>query len=375
MRAEHVIASGNTQPTKKEPHISMQRQSDYLNMLLAITKSITASLDPKEVLDLIVTKIPEVIQVDAATIRLLDPSGTKLILEAASGLSEAYLNRGPIDAEKSVLAALAGNPIAITDAAEDTRINYHQAARDEGIKSILVAPIPIRGKVSGVLRLLTRTRREFDALEIDFVAGLAEQCGIAIGNARSYDAQQRQLKYFTAVCEISRIIVDTRRLDSILDLIVKKLPDIMDLKACTIRLIESATGRLELKAAYGLSKTYLERGPLDDELATYFLLKGEPVVIPNATTDIHTLYHKEAASEGVGSVLAVPISVKGEPIGVLRLLTAEMRHFTSTDINFAMTVAEQSGVAIQNAIDYQQLCDMLNACKNRDPDASTSHVR
>ena len=348
----------------------MQRQNDYLQLLLAVTKTITASLDPKEVLDLIVTKIPEVVQVDAATIRLLDPSGTKLILEAASGLSDTYLNRGPIDAEKSVLEALAGNPIAISDAAKDTRIQYHQAAREEGIQSILVAPIPIRGKVSGVMRLLTRTRREFDPLEIDFAAALAEQCGIAIGNARSYTEQQRQLKYFKAVCDISKIIGDTRKLDSILDLIVKKLPEVMELKACTIRLIESATGKLALKAAYGLSQTYLERGPLDDELATYFLLKGEPVVIPDATTDIHTLYHKEAASEGVGSVLAVPISVKGEPLGVLRLLTAEVRYFTGADINFALAVAEQGGVAIQNAIDYQKLSDMLKSCENRDTDSS-----
>ena len=341
----------------------MEKQSDFLRLLLDVTKTITASLDTMKVFDLMVTKIPEVIQVDAATIRLLDPSGKKLVLKAASGLSDTYLNRGPIDAEKSVLEALAGNPIAIVDADSDKRIQYPEAARQEGIHSILVAPIPIRGKVSGILRLLSRTRREFEALEVELAAALAEQCGIAIENARIYAQQQRQLDYFKALCEISRIINDTRRLDSILDLIVTKLPEVMDLKACTIRLIESATGKLELKAAYGLSQTYLERGPLDDELATYFILKGDPVVIPDATTDIHTLYHKEAAQEGVGSILAVPISVQGEPLGLLRLLTAEVRRFTAVDINFAMTIAEQSGVAIQNAIEYQQLNEMLKDCK------------
>jgi GAF domain-containing protein len=155
---------------------------------------------------------------------------------------------------------------------------------------------------------------------------------------------------------------ETRKLDTVLDLIVSKLPEVMNLKACTIRLIESEKGQMELRAAYGLSRDYLERGPLDDELATYFILKGEPVVIPDATTDIHTLYHKAAASEGVGSILAVPILVRGEPIGMLRLLTAKVRFFSSADINFAMAVAEQSGVAIQNAIDYQKMQALLNAC-------------
>ncbi len=342
----------------------MKRQNEYLRLMLDVTKTITASLDTTEKFDLIVSRIPQITGVDAATIRLLDPSGQKLILKAASGLSEAYLNRGPIDAEKSVLSALAGTPIAVSDAANDPRIQYPEAAREEGIKSILVAPIPIRGKINGILRLLTRTPREFEPSEIEFVAALAEQCGIAIELARIHDAQQRQLNYFRVLSELGRAINETRELDKILDLIVTKLPEAMGVKACTIRLIASDKGRLELKAAHGLSRSYLERGPLDDELATYFILDGEPVVIPDATTDIHTLYHKEAAHEGVGSILAVPILIHGETIGMLRLLSAEQRHFSTHDINFSMAVAEQSGVAIQNAIDYQKLKDLLQACNS-----------
>lgn len=341
--------------------MSMTRQNHYLALLLDVTKTITASLAPNEVFDLIVSRIPEVVQVDAATIRLLDPSGRKLDLKAASGLSAAYLNRGPIDAEKSVLSALKGTPIAITDVTDDSRVQYPEAARQEGIQSILVAPIPIRGQVNGILRLLTRTRRVFDPLEIAFVAALAEQCGIAIENARIYDQQKRQLNYFKALCEIGKTIASTRQLDTILDRIVTQLPTVMDLKACTIRLIESQKGQLELKAAYGLSQNYLERGPLDDELTTYFILKGEPVVIPDATTDIHTLYHREAAREGVGSILAVPISIQQETIGMLRCLTAEQRFFSDIDINFAMAVAEQTGVAVQNAIDYKKLTALLES--------------
>ena len=222
-----------------------------------------------------------------------------------------------------------------------------------------MAPIPICGKINGILRLLTRTPREFTPLDVEFVAALAEQCGLAIDNARIYAEQKRQLNYFKAVREIGRVIGETRQLDKVLDLIVSRLPEVMNLKACTIRLIESTKGNLELKAAYGLSRDFLERGPLDHELATYFILKGEPVVIPDATTDIHTRYHKKAASQGVGSILAVPISVHGEPIGMLRLLTGEVRFFSSADINFAMAIAEQSGVAIQNAIDHQKMQDLL----------------
>jgi len=172
----------------------MKRENNYLRLLLDITKTISSARTTSDVLNLIVSRIPEVVAVDAATIRLLDPTGKKLILKAAAGLSETYLNRGPIDAEESVLFALKGTPITILDATNDTRFQYPKSARQEGIKSLLVAPIPIRGKVGGLLRLLSRSTREFDQLEIDFVAALAEQCGICIENAQYYDQQQRQLK-------------------------------------------------------------------------------------------------------------------------------------------------------------------------------------
>ncbi len=129
----------------------------------------------------------------------------------------------------------------------------------------------------------------------------------------------------------------------------------MTLKAATIRLIEAHDGQLKLKAAYGLSQTYLERGPLDEEMSTHYLRQGEPFFIPDAKKDIHTIYHKEAESEGISSILAVPITYQDEVIGILRLLTAEIRYFSDADIKFAMAVAEQGGVAIQRAIDYNRI--------------------
>jgi GAF domain-containing protein len=335
--------------------MAAERNTEFLDLFIEVTKAITSSLDLHEVFDLITQKIPEILNVDAATIRLLDASGKKLVLKASHGLSQAYLNRGSIDTEEPVFKALKGEPIAIGDATQDRRIKYSEATKHEGIKSILVVPIPIRGKINGILRLLTRYSRSYNQVEINFVTALGEQCGIAIENARIFNELQTQLNYFKVIHEISKEINATYELDKILDLIVTRLPAVMNLKAATIRLIETQDGKLKLKAASGLSQTYLERGPLDEEMATHYIRQGEPLFIPDAKKDIHTIYHKEAESEGISSIMAVPITFQDEVIGILRLLTAEIRYFTDADLNFAMAVAEQSGVAIQRAIDCNQL--------------------
>jgi len=335
--------------------MALERNATFLELFIELTGAMTASLSLDKVFGLITQKIPEIMNVDAATVRLLDPAGKKLILQAAHGLSREYLNRGAIDTEEPVFKALAGEPLVIEDAGNDTRIKYPQETQREGIHAILLVPIPIRGEISGVLRLLSKKPRSFDADEIKFAAALGAQCGIAIENARTFEEQQKQLNYLKAINEIAKTISATCDLDTILRLIVTRVPDVMDLKAATIRLIESPKGSLKLKAAHGLSRQYLERGPLDEELATYYVKQGDPVVIWDAKKDIHTSYHKEAESEGIGSILAVPITVQDDIIGILRLLTAQIHHFTPAEINFAMAVAEHGGLAIQRAIDREKM--------------------
>jgi len=127
----------------------------------------------------------------AATIRLLDHTGKKLILASAYGLSDKYLNRGPIDTEENVIKALNEKPVAIYDVTTDDRITYREEAEEEGIKSILTLPVIARGKVLGILRLLTGEPREFSPQEIGFAASLAEQSGIAIANAIMYEKTKK----------------------------------------------------------------------------------------------------------------------------------------------------------------------------------------
>ncbi len=337
-------------------------KSSYFDLFIDVTQKITAAEKTDDIFELITGKLPEIMDVDAATIRLLDEADKKLVLRSASGLSDAYLNRGPIDHEEPVFKALEGTPIVIKKAAGDPRVQYQDSVIQEGIQSILVVPIPIRGKNVGILRVLCKKPYEFKPDEINFVAALGEQCGIATENTRIFADQQTQLNYFETILAISKKIHSTYELDKILDMIVTRLPEVMNLKAATIRLMEEHKGGLELKAAYGLSRTYLERGPLDRELATYYLKQGEPVVILDAKTDLHTKYHKEAELEGIASILAVPVTFNEEVIGILRLLTEEVRQFSHPDINFALAIAEQSGIAIQRAIDYNRL---KQTCKDR----------
>jgi len=159
----------------------------FFKLFIEVCKSINSSLEIQEVLKMISRQVPQVLNVKACAILLLNKVDKKLEVGASYGLSEAYLNKGPVDAEKSIVDSLRGKTVLVCDAKHDDRIQYPEEAEREHIASILSVPIQVRGNVIGVLRLYTEQVLEFSQDEIEFVWALAEMGGIAIENARLYD--------------------------------------------------------------------------------------------------------------------------------------------------------------------------------------------
>ena len=162
---------------------------ETLNLIAAKTAT-TLGLTPR--LDLICGSIRCLMGVKGVAIRLLDERTNRLELVSSCGLSNAYIKKGPVDADKSLARALNGEPHAVLDVASDPSVQYPEEARKEGIVSMLSFPLKGREKVIGTLRLFTGEKREFTQEEMDFVAALASQGAISIENARYYDALRRQ---------------------------------------------------------------------------------------------------------------------------------------------------------------------------------------
>jgi signal transduction protein with GAF and PtsI domain len=164
------------------------QEKDYFDSFLEVVKAINSTLDRQEVLDLLVSNATQVMDLKASAIRLLDEKQLALELVASHGLSEKYLNKGPVDADKSIADAMEGKTISVYNVSEDPRAQYPKEAKEEGIASIVSVPLRIKGRVIGVMRLYTPEPREFSEEEINSAEVLAETGAIAIENARMYES-------------------------------------------------------------------------------------------------------------------------------------------------------------------------------------------
>src|SRR5256714_13012232 len=172
---------------------SARSHKDYYTALYQAALTISSSLELDPVLQSVVKSITEAMEVKACAVRLLDPRTGQLRFSAGYGLSGDYLAKGPVDVEHSPIdsEALRGGPVIIPDISEDSRFQYKEAAKREGIVSVLCVPLEVHGKAIGVMRVYTSEKCIFHENDIQFLTVLASLAALAIENASLYDNLKR----------------------------------------------------------------------------------------------------------------------------------------------------------------------------------------
>jgi signal transduction protein with GAF and PtsI domain len=335
--------------------MASSKERMYLQSFQEIAKALSSHLGVNDVLETIVRLITQTMNLKAATIRLVDPKTNTLELAAAVGLSPEYLQKGPVDLDKSINEALTGRPVAIFDAANDPRMQYPKDALKEGIASLVAIPMMFKSKVIGVMRLITGEPREFTLDEVDFASAVAEMGAQLISNARIYEARVRELNLLKGLLEVSKAVNSTLDVKQVLQLLVKTAVNALNIKASAVRLLDETRQKMELVASYGLSDRYINKGPLGADKSIAEAMMGKAVSIYDVGSDGRATYPKQAQEEGIKSILSVPINLKGTVIGVMRIYTSQPRDFSDDEITFISSLAEQAALAMENARMYQKL--------------------
>ena len=228
---------------------AVSREKEYLRVFEEITKTVSSSLHLKDVFDMIVKKIPQVMDLKGSSVRLMDKEKKQLELVAHYGLSEKYANKGPVSYDKSIDDALAGKAVSEYDVMENKDALYYKEAVEEGIRSILSIPMRFKNEIIGVLRLYSGKPVRYNDADFRFMSAIAEQTAIAIVNAKHFEKEiSKEKEYLKVFQEVTKTVSSTLHVREVLDMIVRKIPEVMKLKAATIRLLDHTGKKLRLVA-------------------------------------------------------------------------------------------------------------------------------
>jgi GAF domain-containing protein len=165
----------------KRKEVAMEKPIITYESLIRITKAISMLRDPEEIVLVTVEGVKHALNVKGCTVFLFSKKSDELQLAGSYGLSQEYLDKGPVSSLRSIASALQDRqPVAIYDVSDDPRIQYPEAAINEGISSILAVPIVIGKNLIGSLRIYTADPWEFTLNDVNFVEAVAQVFGMAL---------------------------------------------------------------------------------------------------------------------------------------------------------------------------------------------------
>lgn len=164
----------------------LERIEKNSTLFLELASEINSSIDIKDILHSMSEKTCKALGMKGVTIRLLDEDQGSLNMVASYGLSEAFLSKGAVSAEKSVARAMLGDIVVVENVSEEKSLQYPEETKKEGIQSMVCVPMRAKEKIIGVMRLYSDCMRKYPVDFLTVVEAIAHTGALAIQNASMY---------------------------------------------------------------------------------------------------------------------------------------------------------------------------------------------
>lgn len=179
---------------RKAAAVRIERQIQRLAALRMIDSAITASLELKVTLDVLLGQVTTQLGVDAATILLFDRQLQRLTFGAGRGFRTGALQYSNLRLGEgnAGLAALERRRVSVADLRVDPgTMGRAPHLTHEGFVTYHAVPLIAKGEVQGVLEVFHREALTADEEWLEFLGALASQAAIAIDNSALFGSLQR----------------------------------------------------------------------------------------------------------------------------------------------------------------------------------------
>jgi signal transduction histidine kinase len=283
---------------------------------------------------------------------------------ASAGLSPHYQNQvepsGPTISEV----------IAISDvqALPDLLKRRAKSYQDEGIRSLIVAPLRLRSGIHGTLVFYFREPRIFSEQELKLTDTLANLAALAVDTAEFYEALEKAKQRSQFMAEASKLLSSSLNYESTLASVAKvAVPQIADWCAIDLLQDDGSLRRVSVQhvdpAKIELAHDLMKRYPPGPNGGIFTVIKAGVAALAPELTD--AMLTAEQVDEehgrllrglGMKSAIIAPLVGREGTLGAITLVMAESdRRFTQADVPFVEDLAGRAAIAVENARLYRSL--------------------
>jgi GAF domain-containing protein len=258
---------------------------------------------------------------------------------------------------------------AVEDLSSDSDLVAPFDGAASTMQAAICTPMLEEGQLWGTLSVFDSKKREWTADDKRVLATLGNQGVVAVRNAELYEKNERSIWELRNLQEALQAATSTLDLNQVLQQVLAGAAKASSAQIGCLALKDE--GRLVLKGGFGTDSHTAEKLALDigGDICRRVMESGEPLM--------ETIERDSRTDSPLNprAVLCVPITLRGDPLGVLFLANYLEGHaFTADHRNLVTELAAQAAVAIDNArlfkdredVTFQSLVALANAVDAKD---------
>ena len=166
---------------------SFRPSREQLSALLSISRLLTASIDLPSLLKVIVTSVTDLLECEASSLFLVDPTGEQLVLKVATGPVHVEIKELRLNMGEGIAGWVATHRqgLIVNDTKHDPRfLSAVDKATGFQTRSILAVPLMDHEQIVGVLEILnTAKAKQFERSDLDLLTAFGSYASVALRNA------------------------------------------------------------------------------------------------------------------------------------------------------------------------------------------------
>jgi signal transduction histidine kinase len=345
---------------RQQAEASVVRRNTELAAQNAIAATISRSLDLDTILNTAMDTVLAVLDMDAGCLYLLEGPDGELSLETKRGEMEMI---DPLQDPEAPCSCIGISHQALkTLAPVVLRVGDHPpgccppAVSREGIQTLVSTPLVSQDRPVGALSLGARRPEAISSQELDMLATIGQQIGMAVENARLYQEAGRMAEDLALLHESSVFLTGTLDPQTIYQQLTEQTTKLLGCQAASLFLWDEEAGEAVGVFGHGLEASVpgLRIQPEESGLLQELVSRHGSVAIEDTRLDprVPALWQETLPLQ---ALLCVPLWSKDEPLAFLFLADLERpRPWRANEVAWAESFANHAAIALGKAYLYEQ---------------------
>lgn len=348
---------------REQAEAKIARRNTELAAQIAIAATISRSLELDTILNTAMDTVLAVLEMDAGCLYLLDLEGETLIPQTGRGTTAEALLAEPAAGQPCSCAGISRQAVAEMKPVALSVGDYPCEAQspfvsEQDLETLVSTPLVSKGRALGALSLGSKQRDPVRPEDLEMLAAIGQQIGMAVDNANLYQEADYWAKELAMLHQVSVFLSSTLEPEEVHDHITEQSAKLLGCQSTVLFRWDERRRQAIGTAAYGMNGTpasdlqlTLDECPLlADVLADR---RSTPIVDAKADPRVPESWRQSMGARGL---LCVPVWGTEEPLALLFMIEHQgPRKWRPAEIELVESFVNRAAIALENAYLHKRL--------------------